>query len=124
MPLGRARGIVAAVSYYVAVWHADRVLTETEAQLVYDRLSDADSFEEEVRDGEIVVLRADAAAAMPITPTPDVEIFYRALTGRYRELHLTPESRLDECPWGAALDRSDRHIGMRTRSPSPRIWCR
>jgi hypothetical protein len=100
------------MSYDVAVWHADRVLTELEAQFVHDRLCDVDSYEEEVRDGEIAVLRADAAAAMPITPTPDVEDFYRALTRRYCELHLTPESRLDECPWAAALDRSDRHVGM------------
>jgi hypothetical protein len=87
------------MSFDLAVWHAQKRLTDEEAASLYSNLCKS---------------RGDG-----VTPHPAVDAFYSELTGRYPEIDTIPDDRIDDhdyCPWSCALDRSPGHVIM------PCVW--
>jgi len=74
------------VSYDLAVWDSDKVLTDKEAASVYDSLCEG---------------------RYPEGESPKIAAFYQDLTGKWPEIDSIPEEKVgdfDFCPWSCALD--------------------
>ncbi len=78
-----------------AVWHTKSHLGNAQAERLYHALCEGD--------------------ASGVMPSPAIAAFYNEITGLHPELVSVPESqsgKQEQCPWSAAMDRSQGHIIM------------
>lgn len=83
------------MSFDLAVWYPDRMLSAEEAGRRYARLCEGDASD--------VVEHASVAA------------FYDELVAKHPEIDTIPEEKIDDhelCPWSIAMDRSPGHVIM------------
>jgi hypothetical protein len=83
------------MSYDLAVWYPDRLLSAEQALTQYDELCD------------------ENISGLKLHPS--IDAFYKELSNIHPEIDDVPEDKLDDVifsPWSVAHDRSDRHIIM------------
>ena len=80
------------MSFDLAVWQSETVLSAKEALSLYLKLCKQEW--------------------IPTEHHHDVAAFYSELCNRYPEIDTLPEDQLDRCPWSCAHDRSGLHVIM------------
>jgi hypothetical protein len=78
------------VSFDLAVWYSDKVLSVKESGELYVKLCEQ--------------------TWIPTEDHPAVQAFYDELCLAYPEIDTLPEDKVDDCPWSCAHDRSGWHV--------------
>jgi hypothetical protein len=81
------------MSFDLAVWSENRLITTEQAQAKYERI---------------------CAGAVP-AGSPELTDFVAQLTQRYPQIDDVNEDELDECPWSCEFDLSEGHCIMNLR---------
>jgi hypothetical protein len=80
------------MGFHLGVWYSARAISNQEAAELFRLLSEQ--------------------RWVPLEQYVSVYSFYNDLTSVFPEIEMTPEEKLEDCPWSCATDHSGLHVLM------------
>src|SRR6201993_3896699 len=89
------------MGFHLGVWYSARAISNQEAAELFRLLSEQ--------------------RWVPLEQYVSVYSFYNDLTSVFPEIEMTPEEKLEDCPWSCAMDHSGLHVLMDIEHEKARV---